>query len=298
MCPTHPDTASALQARQTAQRCTITDQASPFEQAPSPAALPCPTCRETARRDRFAAPPMLARQGLATGSSRPCARPWRGPAAPQPFPAAAQPRIDCRQAAAPALATSAARAAAAAAGQAAAPRPAVDATQPVSGHPVPAAWLAYSWRVNNLPLGQADVALERLRRQLGRGGRWAWHSNGEEVADSAEASDEEGGNEPVCSSGQSQPAATPSSRGTGRRSSSRRQCRGRVQAGAAAFDTLRPWRLHNDPLPAELQVGAYSGKVQAAAVCRRHGLLLHSALCSACPPLPNRRACRTAAPSG
>lgn len=152
---------------------------------------------------------------------------------------------------------------------------------PICNNPVPTSWLAYSWRVNNtLSLGRPAADVERLRRQLGWGGRWAWEWEDEEEAsdsDTEEAADDE---EQPCGSCSSERMAVLSSRGAGRRRSSRRRCRGQPLAGAAVYAQARPWAMPDDPLPPELQVsGEYWCGCLAAARCSGCASVAHAVPC-------------------
>ncbi|PRW56440.1 RNA polymerase sigma factor [Chlorella sorokiniana] len=143
-------------------------------------------------------------------------------------------------------------------------------------HSAPDSWLAYSWQLRRNPPGITDIVLERLRRQLGWGGRWAWaleddaegddHDEQEldwEAAESEAEAEAEAG--PSSSTGSStQRPIVRSSRRVGQRSGVRRRCRGQALMGAAAYDTQRPWSsAAADGLPDKLQ-GCYSGQLLTA----------------------------------
>lgn len=153
----------------------------------------------------------------------------------------------------------------------------------VGSYPVPTSWLAYSWRVSNLLETelQLDAELERLRRQLGWGGRWAWQDEEEEAAEAApaepEADDEEAEEdeeEAACSSSSSspQPLAVASSRCAGRRSRARRRCRGQPQAGAVPRRQAQRWSSAADPLSDEPQVGSVRRCIRGGDAVRAHKL--------------------------
>ncbi len=151
----------------------------------------------------------------------------------------------------------------------------------IGTHPMPASWLAYSWQLRSNRPGVTDIVLERLRRQLGWGGRWAWEheeaasdddSEQETELEAEEAAAAEAGPSSSSSSsiGSTQQPMVQSSRGAGWRSGVRRQCRGQALMGAAAYDVHRPWSAAaTDPLPEELQVGAGASNTRygTAAMC-------------------------------
>lgn len=120
------------------------------------------------------------------------------------------------------------------------------------------AWLDYCWRLNQeQPLSAVDATVERLRRQLGWAGRWAWEWERDTAADSgddwedAASSSEEG--QPGTSG--TDPVDVASGRSGERRSGSRRTSRSRAQAGMPAREQrARPWAQGDAVLPAELQV--------------------------------------------
>lgn len=234
-----------------------------------------------------------------------------------------------RAAAAPARAASIVCHAAAAAPPA--PRPAVDTERrqaaggplpststSIGTHPAPDSWLAYSWRLRSNPPGVTDIVLERLRRQLGWGGRWAWQWELEGESDDDEEaellSDADGAEAAASSSGRGRGSsrARPvvrSSRGGGRRSGARRQCRGQALMGAGAYGMGRPWR-EADALPAELQVGRVGCDRAAACWATQRACMLDSALLVCLlltrprlclllirPLLPFHATCRAAAPA-
>jgi hypothetical protein len=146
------------------------------------------------------------------------------------------------------------------------------ASDALGAYTIPGSWQTYSRQMPGLPLSPVDAVLEQLRRQLGAGDRWAWQLNEVEAASEEESEDEaeaeeaeEAGSSSTSSSLASaavaaaaggQAAAVLSSRGAGRRSGSRRQCRGQALAGAAVYEQARPWAHASDPLPLELQVSS------------------------------------------
>ncbi|KAL4443439.1 hypothetical protein ABPG75_011176 [Micractinium tetrahymenae] len=135
----------------------------------------------------------------------------------------------------------------------------------VGGLAVEPSWLSYAWWLDgSLPL-LYDPAVERLRRQLGMGGRWAWQDERE----AAEAADEEPGQ--AAEQRQARRAAgstheargrmpggyLPSQRGRGRRrNSGQRRCRGHALAGATELGA-EGW-LHSS-LPEDLRDLALAG---------------------------------------
>lgn len=139
----------------------------------------------------------------------------------------------------------------------------------VGGFAVEPSWLAYAWRLDDGPPLLCDPAVQRLRRQLGVGGRWAWQDEpeaepaepAEEVADAAAEAPLEH-RRPVRRAAGSAleprgrlPAGyLPSLRGRGRRrSGGQRSCRGRALAGPTEL-SAEDW-LHS-ALPEELRVSA------------------------------------------
>lgn len=104
--------------------------------------------------------------------------------------------------------------------------------------------------------------VEQLRRLLGRGDRWAWQVDGDELCSEAEEELADGEEDAAAGVGdeeeqqQQQPAAVLSSRGAGRRSGRQRGSRGQVLAGAVDYSSrpAQPWSRRGNPLPAGLQV--------------------------------------------
>lgn len=131
-------------------------------------------------------------------------------------------------------------------------------------------WLSYAWRLDDGPPLLYDPAVERLRRQLGVGGRWAWQEvSGAELLEPEEQAAEgvqhqldrrqghrASGNRHDAR-GRMPGAYLPSLRGRGRRRSiGQRCCRGRALAGATEV-RIEDWLL--SALPEELKVSIYDG---------------------------------------
>lgn len=140
----------------------------------------------------------------------------------------------------------------------------------VGGFAAQHSWLSYAWRLDDGPPLLRDPAVQRLRRQLGVGGRWAWQDEpgAEEPAEPEEEAAEavveaplerQPGRKAAGSTrehrGRMPVGYVPSLRGRGvRRSSRRRSCRGRALAGAADV-RAEDWLA--SVLPEELRVSIF-----------------------------------------